>query len=157
MKTSNQIIFSTRLSQSEAMLNAIQAGFFEAFLEKREVKKVVRKRSCHSIRLNFTSSYNGRGFIQAKVVNRKGQEILLASKEVTCSQTLAPEPRQYSVDFTPLELQSLLAQPDCTGLRFFPGITSDQKPTFVVVGVQSKGFDIADGTGYLCSYRVTKN
>ena len=156
MKTSFQTSLSTRLSQSEAMLNAIQAGFFEAFLEKNEFNAVVRKQNCQSIRLNFSSTYNGQGFIQAKVVNRKGQEYLFTSQQVACNHTMVTKPKQYSVDFAPADLQELISQPDCSGLRFFPGTTSDSEPTLIAVGVQSKGFDIANGTGYLCSHQVSK-
>ena len=157
MKTSIQTTFSTRLSQSEAMLKAIQAGFFEAFLEKNEVKKVFVKRNCQTIRLHFSLNSNGQAMLVASSVSSNGQQSLLASRKLTCSQNRNQMAVPYSVDFASGELYQLLAQPDCTGLRFFPGILSDSRPTLIAVAVESKGFDMADGPGYLQSQCVTKN
>lgn len=157
METMPHLPISSRLSQSEAMLDAIRTGFFETFLEKSEVNQVWLRKGCRVIRLQVSSPPTGKGLICVKGINTKGEEQVLTVREVTLNHPVNPRTNGYVVEFSVAELIRLLDQPDCSGLRFFPGTLSGCQPTLVAVGVRTNGFDISTGHGYLRSHQVAVN
>ena len=142
---------TTRLSQSEAMLEAIQNGFFEAYLDKSEMSHCLETNQVRRIRLAFSKLSTGERLLLAKTINWSGIESILAQKQITGNpdfNTSFTGSSNFSVEFSLNDLQELLSQPECTGLRFYPG-WKQQRPTLIAVAVRKNGFDIADGVGYL--------
>ena len=73
----------------------------------------------------------------------KGHRIPLAE---AAEQTKRYRESRHSAGlFLRQELDELLAQPGCSGLRFYYGRNRDAMDTVILVGVDKNGNDISDG------------
>ena len=53
--------------------------------------------------------------------------------------------REHTFAFHRLGVDRVLAQPGCVGVRVYPGVHADGAVTWVLVGVDEAGRDIAEG------------
>ena len=158
MKTSINHLTTVRLSQSDAILESIQAGFFELFFGKAEIGFALAKNDCKSIRVELVVREGNGSLLKVYAIEPNGRKYCIAQSSVASGGVtparITATIRRCTVEFSACDLQLLLSQPDCVGVRFFPGLLSvvgSNEPTLIAVGVRSGGFDIAEGPGYLRS------
>ena len=144
-----------RLSQSEAMLEAMQAGFFEVFFEKRELNALLSDPRCQTIRFHFLPLAKDEKALAAIALDNAGHTLQTPGNYMLGTGTVNPDgASNCCVDFPASDLLQLLLQPDCNGIRLFPGLLHSRQRTLIAVGVNSLGFDIEAGAGYLRSRQV---
>lgn len=158
MKTLCHLPTAARLDQSEAILESLQAGFFEAYFEKEMLTALCEPKTFKIVRMEFIHRGN-QPTVCAKIVDLKGKERKVAERPVAADfftrRHAGQAEESYSAEFSTSELQAIFSQPNCVGMRIMPGLakTPDGGPkrTFIAVGVQEGGFDMAQGLGYLRS------
>lgn len=153
MKTNVLSSQSVRLSQSEAMLEAVQAGFFEVFFEKNDLFALLAHPQTQFIRFQSFSLSKAEKTLIATALNENGQCIpavtnyLLGEGIIPTGKTSRRAIR-CCVNFHVGELLQLLMEPESAGVRLFPGMQDHQK-TLIAVAVDHRGFDIERGAGYI--------
>lgn len=148
---------ATCLSETQAMLEAISAGFFEAYFEKSQLP--CRRFKKLRFEVNPTPAADGQAQIvqlRAEGLGASGEAFPVANLEAVAGRNFRAV--RYAVEFSEGELSQLLSQPGCCGLRFMPGVlrngSSPECPALIAVGVKADGFDIGGGAGYLRSGRT---
>jgi hypothetical protein len=157
METYTQTFAGTRLSQSEAMLQALQAGFFEVFFEKNQLMALLANSTCDFIRFTqFPLSENTRTLTAIAI--GKGKTAIGSTRNYLTGNGTVTSKRHTSgsfkksnffVDFHCGDLLQLLSAVHCIGIRIFPGLLPGRRPTLIAVGVDERGFDIPGGAGYI--------
>ena len=150
MKTFHITLNSVRLSQSEAMLEAMQVGFFEISFEKTELTALLSDPRCHFIRFQFLSKSKNERTLAAIALARDGGTIQSAANYLLGKGSVHFKASSHCVDFHAGDVLQLIRGFDSAGIRLFPG----RQRTLIAVGIDSRGFDMEWGAGYIRSQQI---
>lgn len=141
------------LSESDAMLQALQAGFFEVFFTRHQIINLLTDDGCEAIRFIPLHTANNNFTLAACTIDRNGN-LSANKKNFTSGQGHKVQQASiagFSAVFQAGDLLRLLSGPDCSGIRLLPGLPDGKQSTLTAVGVDARGFDISGGAGYIQS------
>ncbi|MEO1262775.1 MAG: hypothetical protein AAFZ15_28465 [Bacteroidota bacterium] len=147
MKTSKPPVVK-QISQTEALLGAIESGFFEITVERSMIKKVPSLAADEPLNVEINGSHCGNTDL---VITAKGEVLFMLNRKLP-KLSVGVRARQFSAIFSFSVFKKLLSQPRCSGIRFFPnhstGPTGRIHSSVVIAGVFENGFDMGDFPGY---------
>ena len=136
------------ISQTDALLGAIETGFFEITVERFVINEASFRVAGEPLKVDIFRSVGA----STELLISAGREILFSVGQKLPRLSANKSSRQFSAVFSKKVFVELLSQPKCIGIRFFPHQRSSPMgrliSTIVVTGVLDRGFDIEDGPGY---------